>query len=105
MKDFKTGREVNLKEEVLIVKNKVYTKDSFIKFDTSKLKDYPPEVYYDRDDIYLGKMFDEDVYILPDIEDILIGYQDTCFSNHDLDEIRECLTKKRKSFYDNLEGI
>lgn len=63
MRDFKTGRKVDPKERVLVVKDKVYTDDSFVIFDTSKLEDYPPEVYYDREDIYLGKMFDEDVYV------------------------------------------
>ncbi len=105
MKDYKTGREVDLKERVLVVNNKVYTEDSFVVFDTSKLDDYPPEVYYDREDIYLGKMFDEGVFILPDIEEILLGYQDQCFSNHDMDDMRSFLMKKRKVFYDNLEEI
>ena len=104
MRDYKTGREINPKERVLVVNDKVYSNDSFIVFDTSKLDDYPPEVYYDRDDIYLGKMFDEGVYILPDIEDILLNYQDQCFSNHDLDDIREFLVKRRILFYKKLEG-
>ena len=104
MRDYKTGREINPKERVLVVNDKVYSNDSFIVFDTSKLDDYPPEVYYDRDDIYLGKMFDEGVYILPDIEDILLNYQDQCFSNHDLDDIREFLIKRRILFYKKLEG-
>ena len=104
MRDYKTGREINPKERVLVVNDKVYSNDSFIVFDTSKLDDYPPEVYYDREDIYLGKMFDEGVYILPDIEDILLNYQDQCFSNHDLDDIREFLVKKRILFYKKLEG-
>lgn len=104
MRDYKTGREINPKERVLVVNDKVYSNDSFVVFDTSKLDDYPPEVYYDREDIYLGKMFDEGVYILPDIEDILLNYQDQCFSNHDLDDIREFLVKKRILFYKKLEG-
>ncbi|RGB77333.1 aspartate 1-decarboxylase (aspartate alpha-decarboxylase) [Anaerococcus nagyae] len=104
MRDYKTGREINPKERVLVVNDKVYSNDSFIVFDTSKLDDYPPEVYYDREDIYLGKMFDEGVYILPDIEDILLNYQDQCFSNHDLDDIREFLVKRRILFYKKLEG-
>ena len=104
MRDCKTGREINPKERVLVVNYKVYSNDIFIVFDTSKLDDYPPEVYYDRDDIYLGKMFDEGVYILPDIEDILLNYQDQCFSNHDLDDIREFLIKRRILFYKKLEG-
>ena len=105
MRDFKTGRKVDPKERVLVVKNKVYTDDSFVVFDTSKLEDYPPEVYYDREDIYLGKMFDEDVYVLPDIEEILLNYQDQCFSNHDLDDLREFLVSRRISFYEKLEQI
>ena len=104
MRDYKTGREINPKERVLVVNDKVYSNDSFIVFDTSKLDDYPPEVYYDREDIYLGKMFDEGVYILSDIEDILLNYQDQCFSNHDLDDIREFLVKRRILFYKKLEG-
>lgn len=103
MKDYKTGREVDLRERVLVVKGRVYTNDSFVVFDTSKLKDYPPEVYYDREDIYLGKMFDEDVFILPDIEELLLGYQDQCFSNHDMEDMRQFLLKKREIFYKNLE--
>ncbi len=105
MRDFKTGRKVDPKERVLVVKNKVYTDDSFVIFDTSKLEDYPTEVYYDREDIYLGKMFDEDVYVLPDIEEILLNYQDQCFSNHDLDDLREFLVSRRISFYEKLEQI
>jgi len=105
MRDFKTGRKVDPKERVLVVKDKVYTDDSFVIFDTSKLEDYPPEVYYDREDIYLGKMFDEDVYVLPDIEEILLNYQDQCFSNHDLDDLREFLVSRRLSFYEKLEQI
>lgn len=105
MRDFKTGRKVDPKERVLVVKDKIYTDDSFVIFDTSKLEDYPPEVYYDREDIYLGKMFDEDVYVLPDIEEILLNYQDQCFSNHDLDDLREFLVSRRISFYEKLEQI
>lgn len=103
MRDFKTGRLIDPKERVLIVKDKVYSNDSFVIFDTRKLEDYPPEVYYDREDIYLGKMFDEDIYVLPDIEEILLGYQDQCFSNHDLDDLREFLVARRISFYEKLE--
>lgn len=104
MRDFKTGRLIDPKEKVLVVHNKVYSKDSFIIFDTRQLEDYPPEVYYDREDIYLGKMFDEGVYILPDIEDILLTYQDQCYSNHDLDDLRKFLVDRRISFYESLEG-
>lgn len=103
MRDYKTGREINPKERTLVVKDRVYSNDSFIVFNTSKLEDYPPEVYYDREDIYLGKMFDEGIFILPDIEDILLGYQDQCYSNHDIDDIREFLVQRRISFYESLE--
>lgn len=103
MRDFKTGRLINPKERVLVVKDKVYSNDSFVIFNTSKLEDYPPEVYYDREDIYLGKMFDEDVYVLPDIEEILLSYQDQCFSNHDLEELRKFLVNKRVNFFEKLE--
>ena len=105
MRDFKTGRKVDPKERGWVVKNKVDTDDSFVIFDTSKLEDYPPAVYYDREDIYLGKMFDENVYVLPDIEEILLNYQDQCFSNHDLDDLREFLVSRRISFYEKLEQI
>lgn len=103
MRDFKTGRLINPKERVLVVKDKVYSNDSFVIFNTSKLEDYPPEVYYDREDIYLGKMFDEDVYVLPDIEEILLSYQDQCFSNHDLEELRKFLVNNRVNFFEKLE--
>ncbi len=105
MRDYKTGRLIDPKERVLVVKNKVYSNDSFVIFNTSKLEDYPPEVYYDREDIYLGKMFDEDVYVLPDIEEILLAYQDQCFSNHDLEELRIFLVNKRANFFEKLEQI
>ena len=103
MRDYKTGRLIDPKERVLVVKDKVYSNDSFVIFNTSKLEDYPPEVYYDREDIYLGKMFDEDVYVLPDIEEILLGYQDQCFSNHDLEDLRKFLVNKRITFFERLE--
>ena len=103
MRDYKTGREIDPKERVLVVDNRVYSNESFVVFDTSKLKDYPPEVYYDREDIYLGKIFDEGVFILPDIEDIILAHMDQTFSNHDADEIRNFLIKKRKEFYKKLE--
>ncbi len=104
MRDYKSGREIDPKERVLVVKDKVYAKESFIAFNTSKIENYPPEVYYDREDIYLGKMFDEGVFTLPDIEDILISYQDQCFSNHDIDDLREFLVNRRIEFYNKLEG-
>lgn len=47
-------------------------------------------------------MFDKEVFELEDIEDILIEYQDQCFSNHDLDDLREFLIKRREVFYKNL---
>lgn len=103
MKDYKSGREINPKERVLVVNNKVYSNDSFIAFDTRKLESFPPEVYYDREDIYLGKMFDEGVFVLPDIEDIVLEQMDQCFSNHDSNDIREFLIKRRIEFYNNLE--
>lgn len=102
MRDYKTGREINLKEKVLVCKGKIYSLDSFIIFDTSKLENYPPEVYYDREDIYLGKMYDPGVFILPDIEELLLEYNDQCFSNHDIEDMRQFLIKKRKEFYDNF---
>lgn len=105
MRDYKTGRLIDPKERVLVVKDKVYSNDSFVIFNTSKLEDYPPEVYYDREDIYLGKMFDEDVYVLPDIEEILLAYQDQCFSNLDLEELRKFLVNKRANFFEKLEQI
>lgn len=104
MRDYKTGREINPKEKTLVVKDKVYGHDSFIVFNTSKLENYPPEVYYDREDIYLGKMFDDGIFVLPDIEDILLGYEDQCFSNHDIEDMRQFLVKNRISFYENLEN-
>lgn len=104
MRDYKTGREINPKEKTLVVKDKVYGHDSFIIFNTSKLENYPPEVYYDREDIYLGKMFDDGIFVLPDIEDILLGYEDQCFSNHDIEDMRQFLVKNRISFYENLEN-
>ena len=50
-------------------------------------------------------MFDDGVFVLPDIEEILLGYQDQCFSNHDLDELRKFLVARRISFYEKLEEI
>ena len=49
MKDNYSGREINIKEGVLVVNDKVYSKDSYIVVDTSKLDGYPPRVYYDKD--------------------------------------------------------
>lgn len=104
MKDYKTGREINIKEKVLIVGDKVYSRDSYFSFDTRNLEDYPPKVYYDREDIYLGKMFDKGIFELEDIEDIVQSYSDTCYSNHDLEDIRSFLIKKREKFYKKLEN-
>ena len=102
MKDIRTGREINIKEAVLVVGNKVYAKESFITVDTSKLIDYPPKVYYDKDEELLGKMYDEGVFELEDIEDILIDYEDQCFSNHDIEDMRKFLMERRKKFYEKL---
>ena len=48
-------------------------------------------------------MYDEGVYELLDIEEILMDYSDSCFSNHDLDDLREFLINKRKKLYEMLE--
>lgn len=102
MKDFRTGREINIKEAVLVVGNKIYARESFIVVDTSRLIYYPPKVYYDKDEELLGKMYDEGVFELDDIEDILLDYEDQSFSNHDLDDIRKFLVERRKRFYEKL---
>ena len=102
MKDFRTGREIDIKEAVLVVGNKVYARESFIAVDTSNLIDYPPKVYYDKDENLLGNMYDEGVFELEDIEDILLDYEDQIFSNHDLDDIRKFLIERRKIFYEKL---
>ena len=104
MRDYKTGRIVNPIEKVLVSHGRMYTKDSFITFDTSTLEVYPPEIYYDKDDIYLGKMYDHGVFILADIEEIILEYMDQTYSNHDIDDIREFLINKRIEFYKKLEG-
>ncbi len=103
MKDYLTGRQINIKEAVLVVGNKIYSKNSYISVDTRKLEGYPPKVFYDKDHNYLGKMYDQGVYELADIEEILLDYSDTCFSNHDLDDLREFLINKRKKLYKSLE--
>lgn len=103
MKDYLTGRQINIKEAVLVVGNKIYSKNSYISMDTRKLEGYPPKVFYDKDHKYLGKMYDQGVYELADIEEILLDYSDTCFSNHDLDDLREFLINKRKKLYKSLE--
>lgn len=102
MKDFRTAKEIDIKEAVLVVGNKVYARKSYISVDTSKLKGFPPKIFYDKDQKLIGKMYDEGVFELEDIEDILIDYQDQCFSNHDLDDLREFLIKRREIFYENL---
>lgn len=98
IRDYKTKRIVDIRERMLVIRDRVYTKDSYVAFDTSSLKGYPPRVYYDREDIFLGKMYDDDLYELDDIEDVLLLYQDQCFSNHDLDDLREVLCKRREKF-------
>lgn len=103
MKDYRTGRQINIKEKVLVVKDRVYGTGSYISFDTRKLKGYPPKIYYDKDENFLGKMYDKGVFELDDIEDILQDYSNTCFSNHDLEDLREFLIKKRENFYKLLE--
>lgn len=102
MKDNYSGRDINIKEGVLVVNDKVYSKDSYIVVDTSKLEGYPPRVYYDKDQNLLGKMYDEGVFELEDIEDILLDYEDQCFSNHDLNDMRKFLISKREKFYKKL---
>ena len=104
MKDYLTGREINIKEAVLVVGNKIYSKNSYISMDTRKLEGYPPKVFYDKNQNFLGKMYDEGIYELEDIEEILLDYSDTCFSNHDLDDLREFLINKRKQLYKKLEN-
>lgn len=103
MKDYRTGKQINIKEKVLVVKDRVYSKDSYVTFDTRKLEGYPPKIYYDKDENFLGKMYDKGVFELDDIEEILQDYSDTCFSNHDLEDLREFLINKRKAFYELLE--
>ena len=102
MKDFLTGRPIDPKERVLVVGDRVYSKESYIIFDTRKLEDYPPEVYYDKDERYLGKMYDPGIFTLPDIEEILIDYMDQTYSNHDTEDLREFLINKRIKFYEIL---
>ncbi len=98
IKDCKSGREIDIRESFLIVRGRVFAKESYVAFDTSKLKAYPPLVYYDREDEYLGRFEEEGLYEFDDIEDILLSYSDTCFSNHDLDDLRQLLVKKREEF-------
>lgn len=102
IRDCKNGREIDIREKFLIIRGRVYGKESYIAFDTSKLKDYPPIIYYDREDKYLGKIFEQGLYEFEDIEEILLSYSDYCFSNHDLDDIRRLLIKKREDFVDNI---
>ncbi len=105
IKDFKSGREIDIREKMLIIKDRVYAKESYIAFDTSNLKGYPPVMYYDREDEYIGRAYEDGLYELDDIEDILISYSDYCFSNHDLDDLRKVLIKKRETFLKNLLKI
>lgn len=102
IRDYKNGRVIDIRERFLIIRGRAYAKESYIAFDTSKLKDYPPIIYYDREDEYLGKIFEEGLYEFEDIEDILLSYSDYCFSNHDLDDLREVLVNKREEFVENL---
>lgn len=103
MKDYLTKREINIKEKVLVVGDRIYAKESYIAMDTRKLESFPPKVYYDKDHNLLAKMYDKGVFELDDIEDILLSYQDTCFSNHDLDDLRKLMIKRRESFYKRIE--
>lgn len=103
MKDFLTKREINIKEKVLVVNDRVYASESYIAMDTSKLEGFPPRVYYDKNHNLLGRMYQKGVFELDDIEEILLSYEDTCFSNHDLDDLRELLIKRREDFYKGLE--
>ena len=57
MKDFRTAREIDIKEAVLVVGNKVYARESYISVDTSKLKGYPPRLYYDKDEKYFCLLY------------------------------------------------
>ncbi|WP_363310575.1 aspartate 1-decarboxylase (aspartate alpha-decarboxylase) [uncultured Anaerococcus sp.] len=102
IKDHKSGREVDIREKFLLVRGRAYAKESYIAFDTSKLDDYPPIVYYDREDNYLGRFEEEGLYEFEDIEDILLSYSDYCFSNHDLDDLRSLLVRKREEFVKKL---
>ena len=102
IRDCKSGREIDIRESFLIVKGKVYARESYIAFDTSRLKAYPPVVYYDREDEYLGSFEEEGLYEFSDIEDDLLSYSDYCFSNHDLDDLRDLLVRKRKEFIKKL---
>lgn len=104
MKDFLSGRKIDIREKVLVVGRRIYSKDSYIVFDTRSLEGYPPKIYYDKNENLLGKMYDKGVFELEDIEDILESYSDTCYSNHDLDEIRKYLINRRKKFYRELEN-
>lgn len=48
-------------------------------------------------------MYDEGLFELEDIQDIVLSYADTCFFNHDLDDLRQYLEKKRSDLYKSLE--
>ncbi|MEQ0487644.1 aspartate 1-decarboxylase (aspartate alpha-decarboxylase) [Anaerococcus murdochii] len=102
IRDCKSGRVIDIRESFLIVKGKVYAKESYIAFDTSKLKAYPPVMYYDREDEYLGSFEEECLYEFSDIEDDLLSYSDYCFSNHDLDDLRDLLVRNREEFIKKL---
>lgn len=102
IRDCKSGREIDIREKFLIIRGMVYGRESYIAFDTSRLKDYPPIIYYDREDKYLGRIFEDGLYEFDDIEDVLLSYSDYCFSNHDLDDLRKVLVKKREEFVEKL---
>ncbi|NVF10695.1 aspartate 1-decarboxylase (aspartate alpha-decarboxylase) [Anaerococcus sp. AGMB00486] len=103
MKDYLTKRDINIKEKVLVVHDRFYASESYIAVDTRKLEGFPPKVYYDKHHNLLGKMYEKGIFELDDIEDILLSYEDTCFSNHDLDDLRKFLIKRREDFYKSFE--
>ena len=104
MRDFLTNEKIDIKEKVLVVNDRLYRSKSYIAVDTRALEGYPPKVYYDKDKNFLAKMYDKGVFELDDIEDILLDYQDSCFSNHDLNDLRKVLVKARENFYKSLEN-
>ena len=104
MIDFLTKRLIDPREKVLVVDNKVYSKDSYIAVDTKCLGDYPPRLYYDKHGNLLAKYNQSGVYELDDIEDILLSYSDQCFSNHDLNDLREFLINKRVELFKKIEN-
>ncbi|MDO4594998.1 MAG: aspartate 1-decarboxylase (aspartate alpha-decarboxylase) [Tissierellia bacterium] len=103
MRDYKTQRIIDIKERVLVAHKKVYAKESYIAFDTSSLDGYPPKVYYDREDNFIGKMYDEGIFELEDISDVIDSMMDDVFINWNYDDLKEFLVKKRTEFYKKLE--